>query len=1405
MDELVRLGIDAGALYLKVIGLGPEGGVVLSMYEAHRGDPLGALHRLLHGPAAAGRVKVAVTGVLAPAISGSIGARPAESTNALRREVLRAVPGVRNVIDIGGGSVSFLSIGADGTLRGFQTNTLCAAGTGSFLDEQAERLGLEVSTLAGGVLEEEPPAIAARCAVFAKSDLIHRQQEGYGKPECWSGLCRGMVQTVISTLLKGRPLVGKTALVGGVALNPEVVRWLAEEVDELVIPEAPHLMQAAGTARLAEFESDLCCAGAEHRDREGKKVRPLRMPLRLQRTRYPDLGTEEAYEDEHGTEVRIIQWPAGKPVEVVMGLDVGSTSTKALLIDSGEQVVADFYRRTAGDPILATKRIFQAILSAASARNSRVEVKGVGTTGSGRKLVGSVVGADRVINEITAHLTGAAKVDPEIETIFEIGGQDSKYIHALHGGLRDSNMNYVCAAGTGSFIEEQARKLGFDLHAVGDAIMGVTAPVTSDRCTVFMEQDVSALIRDGFTKAEAMAAVMYSVAQNYLSKVVGRRYVSREKIFFQGATARNKALVAAFENLLGVEVMVTPLCHVAGCYGVALITQREMAAGAEKTGFVGLDFVSRQVSLSQEECGLCNNRCSITSADVEGRAERPSWGYLCGRDPDDTRARANRGFRFFREREKLWARSGRVGLPETAPQIGVPRALVQHTYLPMWRRFLGELGFRTVLSERTSRETVEFSNGWVGADYCFPVKVAHGHARELLEERGLDRIFVPHMVSAPPSKNETTETHFCPYNIGIPSMLRSAMKLHGLGGKKVVSPVVNLRWPRKKAVDLIARDMAPALGVTHRAVRRAWREALDAQAEYEEGLKKASAAALEEIRQEGRPAVVVLGRPYNVYDEGVNLALPRKLADLGLTAIPVDLLPLDDVDLGPEFRNMFWDYGRKILEAARYVASQPGFFAIYFSNFSCGPDAFLQTYVEEIMGEKPMLMIELDEHGADAGYMTRLEAFADVLEKAGRTRVSRFEFRSPRTDRDSLEGKTLWLPPLHPLGPRFIAAALRHAGYEARVLPAETAASFQTAKELCRGGECIPCPATLGAFIEKVEEEGGGHSRHALFMPTASGPCRFGQYATFDRVLLDRMGWKEMPIKSFTSLDSYDGLDVNDRRRAWWGIVLGDLLYKMATRTRPYELDPGAADRAFATSAAEIDAALERGIKPTEETARAVRRFEAIPVAPTDRPLVGIVGEIYVRCNAFCNQDLVRVIEEAGGEAWLAPMSEWMFYTTHMETYLRQDQMTVREKLGVKIKNHFVEEDERFWSDLCDPILADRREPPITATLEEGRRYVPVEFAGEAILTLGRTVEFIRGGADLVVNAAPFGCMPGSITAGILQQVEAEMGVPVVSMFYDGETDLSARIRVFLANMIEARQGVSERTAAPGAPYREAV
>ncbi len=1369
----LQLGLDVGAIAVHAVLLDDQGRCLARRSRPHHGELLPTVRGVIEDlPQAIGIRAIRLVGSQAEPVAKALGIEIGDTVDATLRAVKAVVPGVRQIIDAGGSSLSLIRLHADGSFAGYQANTLCAAGTGSFLDEQAARLGFQQEELASLPSMDEPPDIAARCAVFAKSDLIHRQQEGHSKEECWCGLCHGLSRTMVMTLFKGRTPEPPLAIVGGVALNPEVVRALSKELEvEIAVPEHPDTVTALGAAMAAEpLDQPLDLDRLSERVSEAASA-ARRPALVLERTRYPSFEVQEEWLDEHGTEVRISAWPQDDALVGVLGIDIGSTSTKAALVDGEGTVLLDLYRRTAGDPIGATRLLLRALRTIATEKGARLEITGMGTTGSGRKLVGAVFGADAVVNEISTHVAGAMHTDPSIDTIFEIGGQDAKYVHTMDGLLHDANMNYVCAAGTGSFVEELSRKLGFELHSLGDQLLGVEPPITSDRCTVFMEQDARHLLRQGFSPREVMGAVVYSVVQNYLIKVVGHRPRSKDKVLFQGATARNKALVAAFENLLDVEVVVSPYAHVMGAWGVALITAQRLRERGEATRFPGLHMADREVRLESDTCTLCANRCHVTRAHVEGLEEVPSWGYLCGRDPEEETVKANTHFRAFEQRKKLYRQAGKVALPKHAPQVHMPRALLAWSYAPFWRRFLGELGHRLVLSRPTNPEIARGASDWVGADYCFPVKLAHGHLRRVLEDADAHaRVLVPYMISAE-ENDKTLGSWFCPYNLGLPAMLEAAAKLRGAAmNGRLLKPTVDLRWDSKTAAQRLYADLAERLGGSKADYQRAWDAARATMAELDEAMSTHGGALLEEVEASGEPAVVIMGRPYNIYDAGANLALPEKLSQLGITVIPIDMLPLEGEQLDPTFRNMFWNFGRRILEAAQLVARTPWLYSVGFTNFSCGPDAFIWTYVEKIMGRKPMLVLELDEHGADAGYLTRLEAFADVLASNQTNTAPPFSAKGAQPGAKGQRYKTLWLPPMHEASPTLTAASLRHYGIPAQPLPPETEEIFQRGRESTRGGECLPCPSTLGSFLSAVEAEGGDPKDHALFMPTASGPCRFGQYCTLDRLVLDDKGLDPVNIVSWTSSNNYDGLPMAARRYMWTALVLGDILYKLRCRVLPYEVNAGETEAAFEHWTGRLATALEAGAKLEPVVKAAHDAFAAIPRHPGRKPLVGIVGEIYVRANRFTNQDVVRSIEAAGGEAWLAPISEWILYIGYLDTHgMGNADTSIKGRFQAWLRNGWLIRDETKWMKLASPLLDERHEPSLAATVAAGKRWVPEDFVGETILTIGRAIEFMKQGADLVVNTAPFGCMPGALTSGVLQAVEAEYGVPVASMFYDGE------------------------------------
>lgn len=1431
-----QIGFDVGAISLKAIvlengeyptpaGIAAGNG---SFIKRHKGKLVETFVEAIRALNISTNDKIGLTGSAAEGIAAKLGLPVLDLTKCRITVIRKVLPRARNIIDVGGASATLIQLDDYGNFQGHAGNSLCAAGTGAFLDEQAARLGIsydEFSNDDGDVAAmAEPPSIATRCSVFAKSDLIHRQQEGFSRPAMWSGLCKGMTKTLLGTLLRGQPLAKPTAIIGGVALNREVLKWMRQSNPELIlVPENPAFVAAAGAALLSVSQpkrseqkaTSLAELFIDSTELQKEPISYYPWALSLERSIFPSFKVQEQYDDVHGNEVRLVNWPNSfeskkSIISGYLGIDIGSTSTKLALIDGQDKLILDVYRKTAGDPITATKKLFQALRELSERKGVELEILGAGTTGSGRKIVGEVIGADSIINEISAHVAGAIHTDPGVDTIFEIGGQDSKYMHVKNGHIRESNMNYVCAAGTGSFVEEQANKLGIRVSDVGGMVLGTRPPRASDRCTVFMEQDIDKLIQRGATSNDALAAIMVSVVKNYLNKVVGNRYRSRGKIFFQGATARNPALVAAFERLLDVEIVVSPYCHVMGAFGVALITRQSkrplerqakrqaMAENVQKhkeTTFRGLDLDKREIAFRKETCDLCQNNCRITFADIEGVENAPSWGYLCGRDPTENRVRVNPHTRYLRKRRSLWRQGGmnNIKLPESAPIIGIPQTLQFYTYFPMWRRFFNELGFKVQLSGVTNDSIREAGTRLSAADFCFPAKMSIGHIAELANKEGVDFIFVP-QVKNTPGNVYTTGTATCPYVQGMHMFSKTALEMNGIETVRMLTPFLDMCMSEEQIVKTLSDGLSDRIGASARRIRVAWRAARQAQQEFEQSCYAEGRAALAEaeaknnqdlkVRVSDERLLVLVGRPYNNFDDGVNLGLPNKIAEHGWTVLPMDLLEPELGLLGPRYRNVYWSYGQKILAAMERISRNDRLNAIYFTNFSCGPDSFLLSYAEEIMGNKPFLALELDEHGADAGYMTRIEAFFDVLKKPRPAAVPRAPYNSPVPD---LQNGKVWIPPMHLIGSGMFAAAFKRHGINAEALPPDDQESLELGRSLTRGSECLPAALTIGSFIRMLRKVGCNDPKNIFFMPTAEGPCRFGQYVVLHRQILDRLGYTKVPILSATSSDAYEGVDEEMSRSIFKAIIAADILLKVCCKVRPYELVPGETNRKVAV----VTEAVAREIAAGGDFVEAVRvGVASLASVPHDRslprPLVGVVGEIYVRSNSFANEDVITSIERFGGEAWMTPVAEWLLFTSSPENFDIEHpaKKLTRDKLNMYIKFRWLLHWEGKLLNAAGPILADRHEPDVRKVLREGARFMPVNIGGEAQLTIGRTIEFAKQGVAMVVNCSPFGCMPGIVSTALFNKLRAEIDLPIINMFYDGNGNQNKRLEVFLNNTI---------------------
>ncbi len=978
------LGIDVGSLFVGVTLIDEKQDVVKSSYERHAGEPVATVKRILEEYPRDRIVNVVRTGSGCDVIT-MIGGDSIDSVVAGVEGVKALHPDARNIVQIGGGSFSLTRLADDGTYQQSAINSACASGTGAFLDQQSLRLQVQPTELAERAMryDKRPPAVATRCAVFAKSDMIHLQQEGFTVDAIAAGLCVGLGNSTVDGLLGGRALAGKTAIIGGVAINSVVAGSVRDKLGvDVVVPENPNLIGAYGAANVAlrrsiEAPDSIKFSFAPLFEYAGTAVGAsskgdLRPPLELALSQYPDFVWHDRWINEDNSEIAIVA-PRSGTVTVSFGVDIGSTSTKAVFLDRDRKVVGWIYRKTAGNPIKAVQLLMKAAIEMEQRGGFTFDVKGVGTTGSGRKMIGALIGADLATNEITAHATAAVFIDPEVDTIIELGGQDAKFTQLQNGMVYNSIMNYVCAAGTGSFIEEQSLKLGIPLTEYADRAMGKPCPLTSDRCTVYMERDLDLLLARGWNKDQVAAAVLHSVRDNYLNKVVGGLMIG-DHVYFQGATARNKALVAAFEVELGKEIKVSPFCHLTGALGMCILVEERLPMEKRSLKFKGLEFANATVNVDYEVCELCHNNCNLSLIKTdEGTL---AWGLKCGRDYGEkkVKVKSNPTYEWWRKRQNAWLSMDAVKPPvqTVKGKIGILQALGTYGYYPFWKKFVETLGYQPVLSPRTSDKTMHAGTAITSAEYCAPVVASHGHAVEMLGQGAIDWLLVPHMLREP-SVAGFTDAHFCCYVQAHPGVLKSAA---GLPNKdKILAPVMQLNRPDSEIARSLADALRP-LGVSENEALGALVAAREAQARFNAQSLAYGKEALDWLEANETLGLVCIGRPYNTLDAGLTLDLPRKMAAMGYPVLYQDMLPYDVKSILPDYMNMYWHYGQKILASARYVANHPRLFGVYFTNFMCGPDSYIMTYFKDIMNRvgKPYLCLQFDGHGADAGYLTRVEA-----------------------------------------------------------------------------------------------------------------------------------------------------------------------------------------------------------------------------------------------------------------------------------------------------------------------------------------------------------------------------------------------------------------------------------------------
>jgi predicted CoA-substrate-specific enzyme activase len=1396
MDRFI--GIDVGAETVKVVELarGENGQLRVARREVveHHKEPGPRLVDVLAAWGWEGITGAAVTGRLGRQVQ--LQRVPVKQAQA---KALRHLHGdaPATLVSIGSHGFSVLELREAGG-EVFRENSRCAQGTGNFLRQLVDRFDMgveEAAALAADVPEAAP--LSGRCPVILKTDMTHLANKGEGKDRILAGLLDAICENV-EVLVKPKLSPPRVFLAGGVARASRVrghFRRYLERHDMQLVDTAPEdglFLEATGCALVA----------AEH---AGTRVPPLAEvilpPLETTLEKLPALRSALG-------RVRRMTAPPAVELEgsrdAILGFDIGSTGSKAILMDVATKATLwEGYLRTNGSPVCAAQELTRAFLESPAALH---RVKGFGATGSGREIVGSLLatcyGRDAVyvLNEIAAHAAGALHLDPRVDTIFEIGGQDAKYIRLAGGRVVDAAMNEACSAGTGSFIEEQGRRFAGIENVVqlgAEALSADGGVALGQHCSVFMAEIIDEALASGVERDRIIAGIYDSVIANYLNRVKGSRSVG-QVVFCQGQPFASDALAAAVARQTGAEVIVPPQPGLMGAIGIALLACEDLPtaglAPADPRRFLEARVEKKDqfVCNSTQGCGGAGNKCRIDrlTTVVAGEKGRFTWGGGCSLWDQGTRKKKLPDLSPdpFRERADLIAQViARVSPRRGGPVVAMTDEFQLKGLFPFFATFVHALGLDVAVTSGADRKALKRGIEEANVPFCAPMQQYHGVVSQMADAKP-DYLLMPMLREIPRVSEKERVSSVCPIVQGAPDMLRWDL---GERAPKIVSPVVDMGpgFLDSDAFLAACKDLAASLGVSREGVwKAAWRAARVEQEKFEDALLALGRRALAFCAEAGVTPVVVLGRSYTIHNDVLNSNVPAILREQGAVAIPVDCYPVPDD--APVFDDVFWGYGQRIMRAAWHARRQPGVYTVFCSNYSCGPDSFTVHAFSFLTEGRPFAIIETDGHAGDAGTKTRIEAFLHCVREDARAaapRAPRSEDLltvAPQAIREMAKRKERLLIPHMGAEAYALAAGLRGLGIRAETLPLPTRDTLRIGRRHTSGKECLPMTVTLGSFLERLEQlrETGEHI--TVCMPGSDGPCRFGAYKGLHQMVLDRLGWGErVRIWSPPFGDYFEGMEPGFKAILFAGVVAAAMLEEALHDVRPVETRDGAAALLHAKWAAALWALIEKTTAGDLSAARALvesasGRIYGIPAllrqageelaqvkSQKEVPNVLVVGEIYVRTEAFSNDFIAEQLERRGIRARLEPIAEFVQYSDY-----------IAHKNGTKrgLGDHLEKVVRERILNLCHRATGEPLGWPAHAHVPEqlaaAKDYLREELEVESVLTIGVPVHAWRKKQiDAVVSVGPLECMPNKIAEAQFHHVAEKEGLLSLTLSLNGD------------------------------------
>ncbi|MFH1654547.1 MAG: acyl-CoA dehydratase activase [Pseudomonadota bacterium] len=1367
MTEKFFLGIDLGSVSVKLAIWSDEEGLIYSSYDRVAGDAQlrlqESLDRAIQQFPTLEFNSVVATGSGRGFVGEALGVGTVNEITAQAMAVRKLYPAIRSVIEIGGQD-SKLIILSDSTEKGvldFQMNELCAAGTGAFLDRQAARLGLNISEFSHLSLQSEHPVtIAGRCAVFAKSDMTHHQQEGRALSDIIAGLNDALARSYLSNVVRGRTLMKPVSFQGGVAANLGLIksfkRILNLNDDEIVVPKEYRVMGATGCAIYSIENSD------------SKKVTLKELIDRLKNYRSQLLNKKSQIESKQLAEV------SGSALEPdfnrmkvrgrSLGIDIGSVSVKIILIDENG-VVFDDYRYSNGKPL----EVLSEMLSQADLN----DVQTVGVTGSGRNLVGKLVGADVIKNEITAQSHAVITLFPGIDSIIEIGGQDAKFIRIENAAVSDFVMNRICAAGTGAFLQEQASRLHIDLNEEFStrAFNSRSQSDLGSRCTVFMESDLVSHQQQGDSIDDLCAGLAFSIVDNYLEKVVARsRFGS--KIIFIGGVARNLSVVSAFESELNLKIRTSRIGHLTAAIGVAILAADSADIVSIKVDRY-LDLKHRFRNLEYFFCEDCDNRCRIIRVNDEGGA---TFGGRCGRW-DESRIKISKPESekdsLIRRRSALLESFANNVDSVSRKRVGIPNALLYFDNFPAWATFFNEIGLNVVVSPPTSEDILAAGQEHLVVEPCLPMKAYVAHLVWLDKNEKLDYLFVPSIVVLGRDK-KGRETHHCPYIQSAYQFVRPVVKT------PILNPKINWRWhPEDEKREMIKLGMS--LGASKSQSESAWERASQALQKFKDELRNVGATTLKQMGSNER-VFLLLGKDYNLNDAKLNSNVVDILERCGERVITQDMLVDDEANYDNAYRTMNWTHGKEMLNAATIASKDDRIMPVLISNFGCGPDSFTLRYLQEILSGRPFLYLEVDEHASSVGMETRIEAFLDSL----KSNVPSAQI-----------GPTTFIPPMgikrvimtnFSLHGYAFAASLSMMGFESILAPLPDEESYNLASNYLTGGECHPFALMLGDFL-KIVRSGKIDMTDTCYLVPEPNSCRMGQFGTYMRMIAREAGIKVPIFTRIEDLAESGGLNSKTAHMQsimlFWEMMRScDFLSQKYYETRAYERNGGDTDKALKDVHDILEESIKSG-KPKAGITRALKRFESVE-SDRSRQLIsiGITGDYYTRVCDFANSNIFKDLERMGGKVMLpSTMTDFVKY----DISCRVRQAFYLKKARALLQNLAIKGVVRYKEIMAFRAFEGHLDYDVPMSPDKyskrSEEFISSKMHCDLVGATAAILEQIDNGAKGILNLITFQCTYGTIIEAILKNMDkAYPDIPKLTLIFEGlkPTHNQTRLEAFM-------------------------